>query len=79
MSSCQIKKQIQSEADEARNEGSTVIVDPNLPSVSVRLSNGSAYDFQESEALALLEEFESRAELYGVSVEDAILYSAVGW
>jgi D-lyxose ketol-isomerase len=78
MSSYQ-KQQILSEVEVARREGSTVKVDDLTPSISIVLANGSAHSFQGDEALALLEEFESRAEIFGVSVEDAILHSALGW
>jgi len=73
------KLQIETFAKAERNAGASIIIDSQLPSVSVKLASGSDFVFKKSEASALLEEFGERAEQYGVSLEDTILYLLAKW
>lgn len=61
-------------ADAERDAGGGIDIDPVLPSISVTLSDGTDYYFQEHEARKLLKDVPSN-----ISPEDYILAQAQNW
>lgn len=67
-------KDYESRAESEREAGGSVTIDNHLPTVTVNMSDGSEYFFQEHEASELLDEVPDN-----ISPEDYILAIAQGW
>lgn len=61
-------------AEAERDAGGTIEIDPVLPSIAVKLSDGSEYFFQEWEADEILGKVPG-----GIEPEDYILAQAQNW
>lgn len=61
-------------ADAERRAGGSIRIDKSLPSISVTMSDGGTFFFQEHEATKLLDEVPDN-----IRAEDYILAVAQGW
>jgi hypothetical protein len=75
----EMKRMIEGTAQASRDAGATIEINQTLPYVAIKQSDGAEYFFQEHEASELLDEHESIASLFDVSLEDSILHDAQGW
>ncbi|WP_006460490.1 hypothetical protein [Thiomicrospira aerophila] len=64
-----------------RCDGVVVEINNILPYVSIvsRMNEEHSYFFQGDEAIELLSEMEKKADMFDVSVEDALLHYYQGW
>ena len=67
-------KQFEERAEAERNAGAEIDIDTGLPSISITMSDGSDYFFQEHEAQAILDEVPDN-----IHPEDYILAIAQSW
>lgn len=72
--SSSIVRDMEKRADAEREAGGSVEINTRIPTISVTLSDGSEYFFQEDEASDLLDEVPDN-----ISPEDYILASAQSW
>jgi len=70
----QLVRQYEERAAAERESGGSVEIETTLPSISVRLSDGSEYFFQEWEADEILEKIPTN-----IDPEDFILATAQNW
>lgn len=63
-------------ANNEREAGTVIVLSTHNKLIQIGYSSGHTFEVTGDEALAMLEEFAERAELFDVSVEDAILHSA---
>lgn len=69
-----LAKQYEMRADAERKAGGVIEIDTTLPSISIKLSSGSEYHFQEWEADELLDKVPG-----GIEPADYILAQAQNW
>ena len=79
MTNEQMRQQIEQSASAELAAGAQIDIDRRYGWVSLTLSDGSEYFFQDSEGYDLIDEHDKSADKFDVTCEQSILHSAQGW
>jgi len=79
MTNDEMRQQIEQSATAELNAGAQIDIDRRYGWVSLTMSNGDEYFFQDSEGYNLIDEHDHSADRFNVTCEQSILHSAQGW
>ena len=79
MTNEEMRQQIEQSATAELNAGAQIDIDRRYGWVSLTMSNGDEYFFQDSEGYDLIDEHDRSADKFNVTCEQSILHSAQGW